>query len=768
MSTASTTASTGASSSQRRRLRIYLAGMCCLLVLTFGAVAWLQTRQFSLISSAQRYQDDYVVWSLFQFEVDYLKLHQALDQARSAQFERQSAEIATAAELVERRYEIFVSRLVLVEDEHTTRLLQREPDYALTLANIRNFVQWADKLPLSAEHLLKNPEIGEAVLAQMKGLAEGIHGLSLTASHQVSLDATERSDMVRHQARLSLWLTLLQCALTLGLAGLVVHQFTSLLRHAREQKDQAAKLLQAQHAAEAGSRAKSLFLANMSHELRTPMHGLLGMLDLLKAAPLNPVQQAQLKAADDSSHHLLVVLNDILDISKMEAGGISITRQAVNLRSLLGEVEQLSRSQASAGGLTLAVKAEPGLPDWVSTDPTRLRQILLNLIGNAIKFTPSGQVVLHLLRQDGASSPAQWQFQIRDTGIGMDAATMNKLFQRFSQGDDSSSRRYGGSGLGLEISRNLARAMGGDITAQSRLGHGSTFVLSLPLDECPAPDLPAAASPQALSGKSLRILVSEDHPTNQAYLKAVLERLGHHAVFCDNGLETLQRLQQEEGEGFDLVLMDLHTPLMDGYQASQAIRALPGPKAGIKIIALSADAFEESRARALSCGMDDFVAKPVSFEVLVRLLGGQIGLAATSTATTAAPATALCSSLEFEPAALQALRENLPETVVGKLYATYIASLAQTRQALKQACDQCDRDALQAAAHAVKGAAANLGLILVQEPALALEIRAKQTADQGLSTEQAWADLLALTQTLLQALLRSEVLCAEQGLLTRP
>ncbi len=751
-------------SGQRRRLRFFLGGLCCLLALTIATIGWLQTRQFELINPAQRYQDDYVVWSLFQFEVDFLKLRQALDQAHA---DAPTADAQTRAALIEQRFEVFVIRLGLVEDEQATRALQHEPAYLQTLVQLRSFVEWADTLPVTAEALAANPALVATVLPRLALLAEGIHELSLSASHQVAQRATERSDKVRQHARLSLWLTLVQCALTLGLTALVVHQFRSLLRSSREQKVQAAKLLNAQHAAEAGSRAKSLFLANMSHELRTPMHGLLGMLDLLNAAPLSPVQRGHLKAADDSSHHLLAVLNDILDISKMEAGGISIGQQAVDLRSLLNEVEQLSRSQAGFSGLALSISVEPGLPAWVSADPTRLRQILLNLLSNAIKFTPMGEVSLRLSRKSGSSEPALWQFQVSDTGIGMDTSTLLKLFQRFSQGDDSSSRRYGGSGLGLEISRKLARAMGGDITVHSRLGLGSTFVLELPLAACPAPVLAAPASPQALGGRRLRILVSEDHPTNQAYLQAVLERLGHRADFCNNGLEALQRLK--DADDFDLVLMDLHTPLMDGYQATRAMRTLPGPKSAIRIIALSADAFEESRERALQAGMDGFLAKPVGIEALAQALGGRID-AVLPASPAPAPAPALEPEpepeLELDPAALDELRHNLPEATVRKLYITYIGSLAGTRQALASAADRRDASALQAAAHSVKGAAASLGLRAVQAAALTLELRARQLAlDDHADAAAAWQHLETLRQSLLRALQGSEAACAGQGLL---
>jgi signal transduction histidine kinase/DNA-binding response OmpR family regulator len=719
---------------RHRRLRLLLVAMGALLLMAFAAVGVLQSRQFELLNSTKRYQDDYLVWSLFQFEVEYLKLRQAVTQAA-----RQPS--AESAEAAEQRYEIFVSRLGLIEVDHAARVLDSNADYQRILARSRAFVGWADALPLNAQLMQDQPERLDEVLQRMTGLADAIHDLSLTASHHVAAQVSHRHELVRSQSRLSLWLTGLQCALTLGFALIVLRQFRSLDRYGRAQEALAHSLSEARQAAEAGSRAKSVFLANMSHELRTPMHGLLGMLGLLQDARLAPKQQEQLQAAQDSARHLLAILNDILDVSKMEAGGVTIQAEPLQLARLLRELEEQCRPQAQAKGLTLSLHADPHLPAWVEADPTRLRQILLNLLSNAIKFSEQGRIGLTVSQPGGAEQPLQ--FEVSDTGLGMDAATQAKLFQRFSQGDQTRSRRFGGTGLGLEISRNLARAMGGDIAVRSEPGRGSVFSVTLPLPACAAPES-AVQAPNPLGSPApaaapLRILVSEDHVTNRAFLEAVLERLGHRAVFCENGFEALQQFKAQD---FDLVLMDLHTPMMDGYAAARAMRELPGAKARTRIIALSADAFEESRARALQAGMDGFLAKPVDVQTLAALLGEH---------RPAAP------DADFDERVLQDLRDNLPATKIAPLYQCFVQDLPQRIERLQQALDEADAATLRAEAHALKGASANLGLRAVTVAASELDQQAKQGADAPV--------LQGLAQDLLAALRLSPAVCARRGLL---
>jgi two-component system, sensor histidine kinase len=593
----------------RRRWRRVMTGIGLVLVIALASAAWLQARQYQLLNGTRRYQDDYLIWSLFQFETEYLKLRLALEQAAGPS-------LAVDPEQVAQRYEIFVSRLSLVESEHAALVL----DYQRTVARTQDFVRWADALPLNAALIRDHPERLNEVIERMEPLADPIRELSLTSTHHVAEDVTDRNEIIRSQSRVGLALTALLTALTLCFAWVTVRQFKRLERYGVKQHNLAERLHEAQREAEAANRAKTVFLANMSHELRTPLQGLLGMLGLMREAPLTSAQQEHLKAANDCARHLLAVLGDILDVTRMEAGGLTITPEPLQLAGLMHELEALSRPQASAKGLALHVTVDEDVPAWVEADPTRLRQILLNLLSNALKFCDRGQVACGLRCGVGPLGEDLLIFDVSDTGPGMDAATVSRLFQRFSQGDASTSRRHGGAGLGLEISRRLARAMGGDIHVQTSPGQGSRFSLALPLRLAPLPGLPARTGTvtslherQDTPVTGLQVLVSEDHPTNRLVVEAMLHKLGHHPTLCENGLQALQLLRQQR---FDIVLMDLHTPQMDGFEATRAIRELPAPRGQLPIIAFSADAFEESRQRAQEAGVSSFLPKPVELEAL--------------------------------------------------------------------------------------------------------------------------------------------------------
>ncbi|WP_431104424.1 ATP-binding protein [Roseateles noduli] len=614
-----------AKASAKRRWRIAVSAMGLLLVLALAGVAWLQARQYEALNGTRRYQDDYLVWSLFQFETEYLKLRLALEQAAGPS-------VAVDPDQVAQRYEIFVSRLNLVESEHAALVLAHHPDYQRTLARTQDFVRWADALPLNGALIREHPERIVAIIDRLEPLADPIRDLSLTSTHHVAEDVTRRNDIVRNQSRVSLGLTAALSAMTLLFAAVIYRQFRGLERYGDKQKALAARLIDAQREADAANRAKTVFLANMSHELRTPLQGLLGMLGLIKEAPLTSAQQEQLKAANDCARHLLAVLGDILDVTRMEAGGLSIAPEPLQPGALMKELEALSRPQAAAKGLSLHFGVDDDVPGWLLADPTRLRQILLNLLSNALKFCDRGQVGCQMRCGVGALGEDLLMVEVSDTGPGIDAQTQARLFQRFSQGDASTSRRHGGAGLGLEISRRLARAMGGDIHVQSVVGQGARFTLALPLRagaELPpgrmvpgvaeasnaANAYPAAqdAADAAQPVTGLRVLVSEDNPTNRIVIEAMLERLGHHPTLCENGLQALHALRQQP---FDIVLMDLHTPQMDGFEATRLIRELPAPRGRLPIIAFSADAFEESRRKADEAGISAFLAKPVELETL--------------------------------------------------------------------------------------------------------------------------------------------------------
>jgi PAS domain S-box-containing protein len=393
-----------------------------------------------------------------------------------------------------------------------------------------------------------------------------------------------------------------------------------------ERKEWEKQLISAKEMAEEATLAKSEFLATMSHEIRTPMNGVLGMTNILMAGELGKEQRSYLQTIKKSGENLLVIINDILDFSKIESGKMKLEKKAFAPKALIKDTIGLLKTTAEEKGLDLRLGITKDIPDRLIGDSTRIRQVLVNLIGNAIKFTQNGYVELQVRINDKGRMLC---FTVRDTGIGIPQDKLGKLFDSFTQVDSSTTRKFGGTGLGLAISKKLVQLMGGKIWLESELNEGSQFHFTIPLQRCSESEnkviIPAIeqGTPHELLG--LKVLLAEDNPINQQVGILILSNMGIEADAVSNGLEVQQALQTKD---YDLVLMDVHMPEMDGLEATRWIRSQESFSELI-VIALTANAFEEDKRKCLEAGMDEFITKPMQPQelqnVIIRLTSASFG-----------------------------------------------------------------------------------------------------------------------------------------------
>jgi PAS domain S-box-containing protein len=386
----------------------------------------------------------------------------------------------------------------------------------------------------------------------------------------------------------------------------------ALIEDITEQKRVRDELSAANVKAEAAMGAKMRFLAQVSHEIRSPMNGVLGMLELLDASPLVPEQRDNVTAARQAATSLLGMLEEILDLTRLDQQRLPLHPRQYAPARLTNEICALYRVKAAAKNVELKVQIAPGVPEYHIADPARVRQILINLLDNALKFTTNGSVQITVEPDAG-----MLQFTVTDTGIGIPADSLDSVFETFSAISAQTSASVGGTGLGLSISRRLARLMGGDITVNSRVGDGSRFALTLPFDSeaPPAPGALASPQPAVLSGR--RILVVEDNLINQRVAVGLLRRLDCHADVADNGVEALQLALSNH---YDAIIMDAMMPIMDGFETTAELRRREPDGVRVPVIGLTALATEEDRQRCLAAGMDDYIPKPTNFQALSTVL----------------------------------------------------------------------------------------------------------------------------------------------------
>ncbi len=459
------------------------------------------------------------------------------------------------------------------------------------------------------------------------------------------------------------------------------------------------------------ARSKSEFLANMSHEIRTPMNGVLGMIELLSRTVLNEKQRRYLTTLQTSAGGLMSVLNDILDFSKIEAGKLELREETCRVRALVDDVTELFAARAELRGLRIEAKVDADVPSQVEADTERVRRVLSNLVGNAVKFTETGSVTVHASVEEHKGQVFQLRFEVVDTGVGIDPSVQSKLFEAFSQVDGSLTRKHGGTGLGLAICKQLVGLMKGRLGVTSAPGKGSTFWFVLPLrrlESAGTVALPVALTPRPLAlpssqiGATRKILVAEDNPINQEVMRELLSELGYEADIVENGLLALTALEQCS---YPLVLMDCQMPELDGYGAAREIRRRERDGRRLPLIAVTAHAFEGEREKAVAAGMDDYLTKPISATVLGEVI--QRWWPRELSRDPSDPSVSLPAQAETAPMIVVLDPNVRRSSAVAKVFLKHVPGQVES---IGRAVAASDTDALRGAAHKLKGSCLAVGV----------------------------------------------------------
>jgi signal transduction histidine kinase/CheY-like chemotaxis protein/HPt (histidine-containing phosphotransfer) domain-containing protein len=696
-------------------------------------------RQYRIMEDGVRENS---LWSVYQLDREVRQLSHSLSSVRQAE------QIPQTLDELALRYDILYSRVSILDQAKFGTYFSGDEKIRGYIADIRKIV--LDAQPIFDAYSTgarPTPEEVRWLETSLVGMGRLAEDFLLYTNTRVSFERAESRTTILNLERTS---TVMLSLLMVSVVFLVLtlnSQLRSVRRSSHELQVMATQLSEAYEGADAGNRAKSQFMATMGHEIRTPLNAILGMSELLELSELPDDAIQSVKTIRSSGEALLEIINEILDFSKIEHGKLELEERAFDVCALAESTVSIIRGRADDHGNTVVLD----LPDslhalYVKTDPTRLRQVLLNLLSNAVKFTQQGTVTLRL-RDFYREGKLMIRFEVEDTGIGIDEAGLDKLFKPFSQVDASISRRYGGTGLGLTICKQIVEKLGGELGMSSTVGVGSIFWFELgvvPVTREEASGLAAKAVAEETLPRC-RILLVEDNKVNQIVATRFLARLGQDVEIANDGAEAVSISRDQT---FDLILMDMQMPVMDGIEATKRIIAEGGPSAEVPIIAMTANASDDDRRRCLEAGMKGFESKPVTMERLRNMIAH-----ATSSARETTPASATASApqklelphLDLEDMPLQSmpslgiegldearhaeLVEALGEDVFQELVESFFDDATGLLDELNEALRKNDPDKIDRVLHTIKGAASNVGLNDLAVKANALRSQTPAPAD---------------------------------------
>lgn len=687
------------------------------VVLLLALLAWvywdISTRYASLHDGIR----ENALWSVYQLDREARRFEMDLDRTLTTTNGRPAL-----IQQLSLRFDILYSRMATLDQARFEQYFTVDKAIRADIAEIQQGVYGAVTLfdAINAGKLPSVPEL-RGLRAAMTKVTENAEHLLLYTNNALSTARADSRDGVNLLVRESMALIAMLVVCVVFLIYTLRRQLANVRAAGLSLEAMAEKINAAFQAAESGNRAKSQFMATMGHEIRTPLNAILGMVELLELMELPNQVRANVTTIRRSGEALLDIINEILDFSKIEHGKLELEYRVIDLASLIQATAEMMRGRATEGGNRLVVDMPSTLTaPVIRTDPTRLRQVILNLLSNAIKFTTNGTVTLVVREADTTSAPVL-RILVQDTGIGIDEAGQTKLFQPFSQVDASITRKYGGTGLGLTICKEIVSVLGGRMGLESTVGKGSTFWLEIPIEIASSAGVPADTplfdKPQPLS--RFKVLVVEDNVVNQQVATQFLAYLGQEVTLAEHGGIAVEKANKEQ---FDLILMDMQMPIMDGIEATRLIKAGSGPSAMTPIVAMTANASEQDRQRCLDAGMCGFQLKPISIQQLRGLI------ADLPVPTRPANEVVDFQSWVFEQRAAE-LSEILGNEQFEELLQSFFDDAAGLLVDLHAALKTNDQAGVDRSLHTLKGSAANMGLESIAARAQAMRITLP-TADE--------------------------------------